>query len=511
MTTQNLTQVREINQRQGYEFMFGKLKLRGRVLLGYSFPVFLLIILSSLAFVNSRKIDESFNKLANARSAAEATSEANLGISRGERTVRGLIIVGKDRRSPTEKISIKESYEIGVANYKKSLATAEKLVNNPQQKERLTKLNQIANQLEQINRELINLIEIDKRDEAVKKFSALETRELVLGFEKLQQEFEQEQNTIIQASVNEVQQANILLQIVAGLGTLIAASISVVISYVLSSSIAKTIQDASTAVASSVKDITTTVNEQERNILQQSASVNETTVTIEQVGVSSLLSAEKAEISAGGAQQALTLAEEGTKTVGVTMDGISELKNQVIAIANQIVRLSEQTAQITTVSDLVADLANQTNMLALNAGVEAARAGEHGKGFAVVAGEIRKLADQSRKSADRIHFLVNEVQAAINSTIMVTDEGTKKATYGIKLAEDTGDVFINIADAVNRVFLNNQEIVMTAKQQAVAVQRVVAAMNAINLGSKETAIAISQVKEVTKDLNEAAYNLQAVL
>jgi methyl-accepting chemotaxis protein len=63
------------------------------------------------------------------------------------------------------------------------------------------------------------------------------------------------------------------------------------------------------------------------------------------------------------------------------------LRDQVTAIANQIIRLSEQTAQISTVSDLVADLANQTNMLALNAGVEAARAGEQGKGFAVVAGE----------------------------------------------------------------------------------------------------------------------------
>jgi methyl-accepting chemotaxis protein len=292
---------------------------------------------------------------------------------------------------------------------------------------------------------------------------------------------------------------------------LLAASISLVISYALSSSIAKTIQDASNAVASSTKDITSTVNEQEHTILQQSASMNETTVTIEEVGTYSLQSAQKAEISASGAQKALDLAESGTKTVGVAMDGISELKDQVIAIANQIVRLSEQTGQITTVSDIVADLATQTNMLALNAGVEAARAGEQGKGFAVVAGEIRKLADQSRKSADRIHILVNEVQAAINSTIMVTDEGTKKATQGIRLAEQTGDVFINIADAVNMVFLNNQDIAMTAKQQAVAVQRVVAAMNAINLEAKETAIGISQVKEATEDLNEAAQNLQAML
>jgi methyl-accepting chemotaxis protein len=197
--------------------------------------------------------------------------------------------------------------------------------------------------------------------------------------------------------------------------------------------------------------------------------------------------------------------------VGRTIEGISGLRDQVTAIANQIIRLSEQTAQISTVSDLMADLANQTNMLALNAGVEAARAGEQGKGFAVVAGEVRKLADQSKKSAERINSLVNEVQAAINSTVMVTDEGTKKATVGIELAEEAGEVFATIADSVNQVFLNTQQIAQTAKQQAVSVQQVVAAMNVIDLGAKETAAGIVQVKDAINDLNQAAQNLEAVV
>ncbi|WP_414586224.1 methyl-accepting chemotaxis protein [Scytonema sp. PCC 10023] len=484
--------------------MLAKLKLRGRILLGYSFPLFLLIVISGLAFGNSRKLDISLKQIEDTKTASQATGKAALGISTTERAMRGLLILNNEK-------SFIESADTAISQYESSLVAAEKVVVNPQQKERLKKLRELGEQLKKIDLEIISLIQTGKKDEARKKFETLKSRELVQNFETLQNEFEREQDKIIQASINEVKQATVLIQIIAGLGTLLAASISLVISYALSSSIAKTIQDASNAVASSTKDITSTVNEQERTILQQSSSVNETTVTIEEVGTYSLQSAQKAEISASGAQKALDLAESGTKTVGVAMDGISELKDQVIAIANQIVRLSEQTGQITTVSDIVADLATQTNMLALNAGVEAARAGEQGKGFAVVAGEIRKLADQSRKSADRIHILVNEVQAAINSTIMVTDEGTKKATQGIRLAEETGDVFINIADAINMVFLNNQEIAMTAKQQAVAVQRVVAAMNAINLEAKETALGISQVKEATEDLSEAAQNLQAML
>lgn len=288
----------------------------------------------------------------------------------------------------------------------------------------------------------------------------------------------------------------------------ISLGIAIALAILLSSNITE-------VVLGSVKDITTassrissTVSDQERTIVDQSISMNETTSIIEEVGSFALQSAQQAETSAEGAKQALFLSEGGTQTVGNTMEGIAALKDQVTAIANQIIRLSEQTGQISTVSELMADLATQTNMLALNAGVEAARAGDQGKGFAVVAAEIRKLADQSKKSAERINTLVHQVQGAINSTIMVTDEGTKKATYGLKLVEETGDVFTKIADAINHVFLNTQQIAENAKHQSVAVQQAVSAMNAINLGAKETATDIILVKDATKDLDLAAHNLQ---
>lgn len=110
---------------------------------------------------------------------------------------------------------------------------------------------------------------------------------------------------------------------------------------------------------------------------------------------------------------------------------MSTLKDKVNALAEQILHLSEQTQQIGGISELVGNLANQTNMLALNAAIEAARAGEHGKGFGVVAGEIRKLADQSKKSAEKINALVTDIPGAINTTVIVTDEGTK--TVDIKV------------------------------------------------------------------------------
>jgi methyl-accepting chemotaxis protein len=264
-------------------------------------------------------------------------------------------------------------------------------------------------------------------------------------------------------------------------------------------------------VSKSSEQIALTITEQERLLSEQAGSVRQTTTTIEELGSSSMQSAIKAESSANEAQKALQLSETGAIAVARTIEGINDLRNRVEAIADKIMQLSQQTGQIASVSDLVADIANQTNMLSLNAAVEAARAGEQGKGFAVVAGEVRKLADQSKKSAEKINLLISEVQASINSTVMVTDEGTKTAAQGIILAADTAEAFSGIERAINAVFANTQDISSSSKRQAINVQQAVAAINAINLGAQETSAGVAQVKLATSDLVNTTNQLQGIV
>ncbi|HEY9603244.1 MAG TPA: methyl-accepting chemotaxis protein [Allocoleopsis sp.] len=264
-------------------------------------------------------------------------------------------------------------------------------------------------------------------------------------------------------------------------------------------------------LASSSTQISATIEQQERIASQQAASVNETTTTMDELEASCRQAAEQAKAAVNAAQQALGLTQGGTQTVEETLEGMFTLEKKVGAIAEQILYLSEQAEQIGSISQLVSDLANKTNLLAFNSSVEAIRAGEHGKGFSVVANEIRKLADQSEKSAEKIGALVSEIQSAINSTVMVTDEGTKTVAAGVQTAQKTNQAFAGVADAVNKVVLNNQQISLNLKQQVDAMQQVVEAMETINKGAKETASGIGQTKIGTSQLNEAALVLKRIV
>jgi len=270
------------------------------------------------------------------------------------------------------------------------------------------------------------------------------------------------------------------------------------------------IRETSQMLSSTTAEISVVVEQHERTASQQSASVNETTVTMEQLARSSRQSSEQAKQAANGAKQVFDLAKDGNVIVRETLEGIDTLKGKVGGIAEQILQLSEHISQIGEITYLVSDLANQTNLLSLNAAVEAARAGEHGKGFAVVASEIRKLADESKKSAARIATLIADVQQTTNATVMATEEGMKTVEQGAQLAQKTARAFDQVSESINRSFEGVEQIALNEQQQTAAIHQVLEAMKAIDAGAKETATGIRQTKESIDTMKQAAHKLTVV-
>lgn len=328
--------------------------------------------------------------------------------------------------------------------------------------------------------------------QTVREFSALIELQRAVGKKK---------HDDIEAKVRSLTKQLAVTFIVA---LLLALTLTIFISQNILNPVVKSVKK----IVGSSREISTTIELQERTISQQATAVNQTTTTMLELGSSSRLSAEQAEASAVAAHQASALADGGTQSVESTLQGIATLKEKVGDIAKTIINLSEQIVQIGGISNLVADLANQTNMLAINAAVEAVRAGENGKGFAVVAAEIRKLASESKIASQKIKILVAEIQSAIGNTVIVTDAGTKTAESGIRLAQNTTAVFTGVKDAIGQVFLNNQQISGNVNQQAFAIQQVLEAMKSINLGSGETTAGIARVKDNIILLNQTVQELQ---
>ena len=150
--------------------------------------------------------------------------------------------------------------------------------------------------------------------------------------------------------------------------------------------------------------------------------------------------------------------------VKTNIEKMFSIRHKIQTIAELILELSDFVQSISSTIGLVEDIAEQTNLLALNAAVEAARAGEHGKGFAVVASEIRKLADESKQSTSKIIALINDIQQTANSTVLATEEGTKEIESGLELAHAISEDVEQLITAMNEVSDNMEEIIISAKK-----------------------------------------------
>ncbi|MDP2795126.1 MAG: methyl-accepting chemotaxis protein [Sulfurisoma sp.] len=264
------------------------------------------------------------------------------------------------------------------------------------------------------------------------------------------------------------------------------------------------------AISTSATQIAATVTQHERTASQQAAAANQTSATIAELSASSRRSSEQAADTAALAEKAGAATVQGGEVTHQAVAAMGGLKDRIGALAGQIVHLSEQTGQIGHIAVLVKDLSAQINMLALNAAVEAARAGEHGKGFAVVASEVRKLADESKKSAEQASLLVADIQKAANSSVMMTEDGTRTVSEVTQLAGKVSDLFDSLSGMAGSVNENAQQVMLNARQQSAAFGQVVEATNSIAAGAKETAAGIGQTKVGVQKLNEAAENLKAI-
>ncbi len=261
---------------------------------------------------------------------------------------------------------------------------------------------------------------------------------------------------------------------------------------------------ASTEIASSSEQMARGTSEQTSQTAQVSSAVEEMTATIVE-------SSKNASEASGMAREAATAATEGTRVVSQTIEGMNKIAKVVQDSASTIQALSKSSDQIGEIIGVIDDIADQTNLLALNAAIEAARAGEQGRGFAVVADEVRKLAERTTKATKEITDMIKGIQADTKGAVVSMEQGIQEVDSGRQLADKAGESLNAILGFSQRVQDMIQQIASAAEQQSAASEQIARNVESIANVTKENAAGIEQSASAAEELNRQAEGLKLMV
>lgn len=259
------------------------------------------------------------------------------------------------------------------------------------------------------------------------------------------------------------------------------------------------------------QEILAAVHQQGAALKQTSASVTETTTTASQLSQTSRSAADRATAVAEVAEQSQMASEEALAAVTAGIEAMDRIRREVEEIAENILHLSEKNVEIGEITTSVSAIAEQSNLLAVNASIEAAKAGEAGQGFAVVASEVKALSEQSQEATHRIRKIVGEIQKSSNTAVMVTEQGAKRVEEGATLIESLGQKIEQLAEVIDDSAQAAIQIKLTGKEQLSGINQITRAMAHIDEAIADSASGIRQLEENAAEIKAFSQRLNGVV
>lgn len=480
--------------------MFKNWTFGRRLAAGFGLAGLVLLIIAAISYRNTYSLIDNDKWVDHSYQVRTTLAELQSYLKDSETGQRGYLITGDE--------SYLEPYQTALPQIRTLFDTLKQLTSdNPQQQQRLTEMLPLIDAKLAELKQTIDLRRTQGLDAATKVVVTNVGKSYMDQVRAIIAAADHEEIDLLQQRSTEAHNAADLTMTIILWGGLLGVIAVGLIGWFITSSLSQQIGSAVGQVQSSSAELQAAANQQATGAKEQTTAMNEITTTISELLATSRQIAESAQRVSHTAEQTASSARTGHGTVDITQESIIGIRRQVDQIVTHMLELGKKSQEIGAVLDIVSELAEQTNILAINATIEAAGAGDAGKRFAVVADEIRKLADRVGGSTKEIRTLIDDVRGAVNTTVMATETGSKSVDAGARQFNDVAQAFKQIAGLVTTTTEAAREIELSTKQQATAVEQVNIAIASVAQASVETEtsasqtlLTVSQMAGLSKDL-----------
>ncbi|GIK22569.1 MAG: methyl-accepting chemotaxis protein [Ignavibacteriaceae bacterium] len=271
------------------------------------------------------------------------------------------------------------------------------------------------------------------------------------------------------------------------------------------------VKEAVQAAASAANQISSSTEEMAAGAQEQSSQATEVAGAVEEMTKTILETSKNASVAAESSKFANETGLKGTKKVEESKNGMNKIVSSAQNTAHIISSLTNKTDQIGEITQVINDIADQTNLLALNAAIEAARAGEQGRGFAVVADEVRKLAERTTKATKEIADMIKMIQREAKDADESMNEAKTAVELGMKLTDEVGVVLNEISHENNKVADVVGQVAAASEEQSSAAEQISKNIESISSVTQQSASGLQQIAHASEDLNRLTLNLQELI
>ena len=468
--------------------------------MGFALSFALLLLIGTLAYRGVDLLTQTSYQVTRTHAALTHVESLMSLMKDAETSQRGYLLSGED--------PYLEPYRQAVANLPRQLAELRPLIrDNPGQQARLNQATAMIEGLMQLHKERIESRRTSTTEAAMRVQGLGEGKRRMDELRAVISQMEEEENDLLRQRAQEVESAATGVRMAIVWGTVAGALLVLAAALTLNRALSGQVGTAVKHVQRSSAELQAAANQQAAGARETATSMTEISTTISELLATSRQIADSAQRVVVIAEQTAGLARGGDGTLQAARETIAAMRRQIDLVVDHMLDRGRKSQQIGVVMDLVGELAEQTNILAINATIEATVAGDAGRRFSVVADEIRKLADRMTASTKEIRLQIDDVRGAVNTTVMATETGSKAVDAGARQFDDVAATFAKIAGQVVTTTDAAREIELSTKQQATAVEQLNVALSNTAQASRETEASSGQTSQTATELAEMSRDL----